>query len=283
MIVAILLVLGLCFGSFVNALVWRMHEQSLKSSKPKKGTPKPSDDLSIMHGRSMCPHCRHTLAAKDLLPVISWVSLGGKCRYCHKSISWHYPVVELKTAALFIISYAFWPFSLSGVGALRFGFWLVFIVGLVALAVYDLYWYLLPNRLVYPLLALAALQVVLLMLFDSRPGTVLFHELSGFVIGGGLFYLLFQISDGKWIGGGDVKLGGLLGLLVAGPTNAVLVIFLASFIGSALAIPLLITKRAKATSKLPFGPFLIAAVFIVYLFGDRMVLWYSHLFLMGYM
>src|SRR4051812_13278636 len=100
MIIAVLIVFGLCLGSFVNALVWRVHEQ--------EAAKKPNKKLSVLNGRSMCPHCEHELAAKDLIPVLSWLSLGGKCRYCHKPISKQYPLVELLTALLVVGSYIWW-------------------------------------------------------------------------------------------------------------------------------------------------------------------------------
>jgi len=104
MIVVVLVVLGLCLGSFVNALVWRIHEQDRLTGKKKKPHKKQLDRLSILHGRSMCPDCHHELKPKDLVPLFSWLSLHGKCRYCHKPISWQYPVVELLTAGLFVFS-----------------------------------------------------------------------------------------------------------------------------------------------------------------------------------
>src|SRR5690606_2157613 len=103
MIIIFLAILGLCVGSFVNALVWRLRMQ--ESSGKKKSDRK----MSISRGRSMCPHCRHELSAVDLVPVFSWLFLGGKCRYCRKPISKQYPLVELVTSILFIASYVFWP------------------------------------------------------------------------------------------------------------------------------------------------------------------------------
>ena len=99
LLIVIFFVLGVCFGSFVNALVWRIHEQS----KPKKKRAASDKELSVVSGRSMCPNCKHTLSTKDLLPVISWLTLGGKCRYCSKPISWQYPSVEMLTALLFVV------------------------------------------------------------------------------------------------------------------------------------------------------------------------------------
>src|SRR3954465_436221 len=104
MIIAVLVVLGLCLGSFVNALVWRLHEQEEGGSKKAA-----AKKLSIIKGRSMCPHCKHALKPIDLIPVISWLSLRGKCRYCSKPISIQYPIVELSTALLFVVSYIWWP------------------------------------------------------------------------------------------------------------------------------------------------------------------------------
>lgn len=284
MIIVILTVLGLCFGSFVNAVVWRLHEQAKQGKRQKaKGKRKhdqfTSRHLSILKGRSMCPNCQHSLGAQDLVPVLSWLSLGGKCRYCHKPISGQYPLVELATAVLFIISYAYWPWAFNNEGSTLFIIWLTFVVGLTALAVYDLKWMLLPNRLVYPLLWLAVIQVLIRVVVFQEGLDVLLGSVWGFLIGGGIFYALFQVSAGKWIGGGDVKLGALLGLIVGGPSGALLMIFTASFIGTLVSLPLLATKRLKTTSRLPFGPFLIAAMVIVYIFGASIISWYKRQFL----
>jgi prepilin signal peptidase PulO-like enzyme (type II secretory pathway) len=96
-------------------------------------------------------------------------------------------------------------------------------------------------------------------------------------VAGGIFWCLFQYSDGKWIGGGDVKLGFLIGAILASPILSVLYIFIASLIGTLVSLPLMITGRAKKTSHLPFGPFLLMSTFIVYLFGLSIVEWYKAL------
>ncbi len=273
MIILSLLILGLCFGSFVNAYVWRIYKQG--TSKSKRSNKKP-DQYSLLHGRSMCPHCKHGLAAKDLVPVLSWLSLKGACRYCHKRIGAQYPLVELATAVLFVISYKAWPEPVSGGVWLLFGLWLCIVVSLMALAVYDLKWMLLPNRMVTPLAVLAGLYVAASILVSGNADPLV-SAAWGVAIGGGLFYVLFQISDGRWIGGGDVKLGAALGLIVGGPMNAILLLFLASFIGTLVALPLMIAGKASRTSKLPFGPFLIAAAFVVTLYGERIVNQYNTL------
>jgi prepilin signal peptidase PulO-like enzyme (type II secretory pathway) len=100
----------------------------------------------------------------------------------------------------------------------------------------------------------------------------------GGVVISGIFYVLFQISKGQWIGGGDVKLAFMLGLLAGSPLGAILVIFLASVFGTLVALPLMATGRAGRSSQLPFGPFLLLATVIVVIFGGRLELLYETIF-----
>lgn len=286
MIIVITLV-GLIFGSFVNAFVWRLHEQELiiekiaklkgkkAAAKQRKALDAQLTTLSIMKGRSMCPDCKHELAAKDLVPLFSWLSLRGKCRYCRKAISWQYPLVELSTAGLFALSYGFWPQALHGtLLVLIFAIWLVFIVMFMALAVYDLHWFLLPDKIVFPLIALAGLQAVLVAIAAHDIGSVLQATLGALVISG-TFWALFQVSAGSWIGGGDVKLAVILGLLAGSPLKALLVLFFSSVIGTICSIPLLLKGKKAMQLRVPFGPFLLAATVVVVLFGTSLIDWYS--------
>jgi leader peptidase (prepilin peptidase)/N-methyltransferase len=274
MIAVVLIFLGLIFGSFVNAFVWRLHEQEELRDRKKKPTKAQLDKFSILKGRSMCPDCRHELAAKDLVPVFSWLSLRGKCRYCGKPISWQYPAVEASTAALFAISYWYWPADFSGVGLFQFIIWLGFVVAFMALAVYDLRWYLLPNRVVYPLIIVAALETVIIAIWGADIGLLLKPLLGALVIAG-TFWVLFQVSAGKWIGGGDVKLAVVLGLLAGTPLKALLVLFFSSVIGTICSIPILLKGKKGLKVQVPFGPFLLAATVVVVLFGTAIIDWYT--------
>lgn len=277
MFIVILIVFGLAFGSFINALVWRVHEQS----RPKKKRVASDSELSIYRGRSMCPHCQHTLGWYDLLPVVSWALLRGKCRYCHKPISAQYPIVELTTAGLFTASYVFWPFALVGaVSYLLFGLWLVCLVMLVALAVYDLRWMLLPNRIVFPLTAVSVVYAGLSAVVADDPKQSILLSVVSLLIAGGIFYVLFQISAGKWIGGGDVKIGFALGLLLGLPQFAFLMLFLASIIGIVFSLPTIIFKKVGLKGQIPFGPALIVATVVVKLFGASIITWYTGMFLL---
>ncbi len=285
MVILTLLILGLCLGSFVNALVWRLHKQmELEEARPvKKAVAKTSkkltsEDLSITKGRSMCSHCHHPLAAKDLLPLVSYLWLRGKCRYCHRPIL-DTPAAELLTPLLFVVSYLSWPYGFEGRGLFLIVLWLIFLVGFVALAIYDFKWQLLPDRIVFPLIGIGVVQVlVVATVFDGGLQSLLGAAL-GAAIGSGIFYILFMVSGGAWIGFGDVKLGIVLGLLAGSASGAFLTIFLASLIGTLVAVPLLASGRATRTSHLPFGPFLLAGSIIVVLYGGRMLAWYQGLFL----
>ncbi len=274
MIIVALVLLGLCLGSFVNALVWRLHMQSQSTAKNAKKNSR----YSIARGRSMCPNCQHELAVSDLIPLLSWIILRGKCRYCSQAISWQYPVVEATTALAFVASYVFWPLELDVYGSLYFGLWLVMLVGLAALVIYDLRWMILPNKVVFSLYWVA-LAMIVVQILSQQSLEPLVRALVGVLIGGGLFYLLFQLSNAKWIGGGDVKLGFLLGAVVGGPEPALLVLFFASLLGSLISLPLLLSKRAHRGTKIPFGPFLIIGAFVVQLWGEKITQWYIDTFI----
>lgn len=254
----LLILLGLVLGSFVNALVWRLHNKK-----------------DWIAGRSECTHCHHELGPLDLIPVFSWVFLRGRCRYCHKKIEDN-PLVEAALPALFVLSYIFWPMTLQGRGLIEFVFWIVFLVGFMALTVYDLRWFLLPNKLVFPLISLAVIQLAAVVIYemDLRPVLV---AATGVLVVAGIFYALFHISNGTWIGGGDVKLGIALGMLAGGLVEGFLLLFMASVAGMFAALPLIIQGKANRKTQLPFGPFLIVGLIVVTLFGADIIDWYTGL------
>jgi prepilin signal peptidase PulO-like enzyme (type II secretory pathway) len=275
MILLVLIVLGLCLGSFANALIWRLHEQEKLAAKKREK----SSQLSILRGRSMCPDCRHKLAPVDLIPVVSWLVLKGKCRYCRRPISLQYPLVEIVTALLYVLSYSYWPFSLHGFGLAAFIAWLAIVIGFVALTVFDVRWFLLPDRIVYPLIAMALAYIILISFSAQRFTANLRGSLIGLAIIAGLYYLLYKLSKGKWMGLGDAKLGIVIGILVGGPLHSLLVVLLSAASGSIVALPFLATGKLKRNSLLPFGPFLILATIITVLFGTSIIHWYQHLYI----
>jgi len=273
MIILGLFLLGLALGSFANALVWRVRQQSKSKNNAKP-------ELSIIKGRSMCPNCRHELKPIDLIPVISWLLLKGRCRYCNKPISWQYPLVELLTGLIFVWSYLAWPYKLDNfAGYLYLALWLCVLVGFMALIVYDLRWMLLPDRIVLPLGLVASGMSLITVLRSDKPLIAVLSVFLSLAIAGGIFYVLYQVSEGKWIGGGDIKLGWVIGLILATPARSFLMLFLASFIGTIISLPLLLRHRLKKTSIIPFGPFLMIAAFIVQLYGSSILHWYTKTFI----
>lgn len=241
---------GIILGSFVNALTWRL--------KKKK---------NWVAERSVCPHCRHTLSVLDLVPVLSYIALRGKCRYCKKPIE-DSPYVELGLGLVFALSYAFWPYGLEGVKLAQFIAWLIALVLMGALFVYDLRWTLLPDKLTRSLLILAGIQALFLLATNELKITDAPTVIASVLLGGGIFHLIYEFSNGKYIGGGDVKLGYAYGLLLLDPLISWMVLAIASLLGSIIATSLIILKKKSFGSKLPFGPMLILGVFISMLFGQ---------------
>jgi prepilin signal peptidase PulO-like enzyme (type II secretory pathway) len=291
MVIIFLIVLGLCLGSFTNALVWRLHAQETlkdkiadlanKKANAKKAAALRSQlrPLSISKGRSMCPHCKHALAVPDLVPVFSWLSLKGKCRYCHKPIE-DTPLPEIGMALLLVASYIWWPFAFNSMGITNFVVWVIALTAFVALVIYDIRWLTLPNVIIYPLIILSA-AIAILNVTVFHGGTLGVRDtVFALLIDAGLFYSLFELSKGKWIGGGDVKLGVLIGFLIAQPFQAFLVLFLASVLGTIIILPGLMTKKLNSKSHVPFGPFLIIATVVIKLFGASIVAWYRRKFLL---
>lgn len=263
MIYILLVFLGLSFGSFVNALVWRIHENK-----------------DWVKARSQCPNCGHQLAGKDLVPVISWLALKGKCRYCGKRIP-DSPLVELAGASVFVLSYFFWPTDLSQTGdLLLFITWLGASVGLLALAVYDLRWMLLPNKILYSTFLISVVgEVVYLIGFAPSKFNFSLTWLASVAVASGIFLIIFIVSKGRWIGYGDVRLGLITGTLLHTPGKSLLMIFLASLIGSVAVLPLLVTGKKSLSAKLPYGPFLISSTLVCLIFGDNLINLYNKLFL----
>ena len=253
--------LGLCLGSFVNALVWRIHEKK-----------------EWVKGRSQCPNCGHELAASDLVPVLSWLWLKGRCRYCKKPISAQYPLVELAAGLSFALSYIYWPQDLHSGQLVLFVAWLLTLVGLLALLIYDLRWMLLPSKILYPTAAVASAgRLIYLIGFEQYKLHALVWWALSVLVASGIFWVLFMISDGRWIGYGDVRLGLITGTLLANPAQSLLMIMGAAVLGTLFIAPALVLGRKGLAAKLPFGPYLIVSTGLVLLFGQSIINWYTSL------
>lgn len=251
-------IFGLAFGSFSLATAWRIRKKK-----------------NFTTDTSECEHCHHKLAPKDLVPLFSWLMLRGRCRYCNKKISRLLPVAELTGGMFFAVSYAFWPDALGSTAQyMRAGLWVCALVLLLILFFYDLQWYLLPNKLMYPLWGVAVIDAGMQLVIAPNSATIWGISLA-VAIASGLFYVFYLISDGAWIGFGDVRLGFAMGLLLGSPWLAGLALFTASLLGILASLPGMVLGKKSLKSKVPFGPLLILGLIVARLWGTEVIDWYA--------
>lgn len=244
----IIFLIGLCVGSFLNVVQLRL----------EKGE-------SFAKGRSHCPKCRHQLSWLDLVPVLSFIFLRGKCRYCSEKISWQYPAVEILTALAFLGIFNF-QFPISNT------IFLFYVVSsLIVIFIYDLKHYLIPDKVLFPV-------IVITFLYQAIFHTAMLgNYVLASAIGTGFFLAIFLVSRGRWMGFGDVKLAILLGLLLGFP-NILVGLFLSFFFGAILGVILLFLKKRGLKSEIPFAPFLIIGTLVAMVYGLPILNWYINFF-----
>jgi leader peptidase (prepilin peptidase)/N-methyltransferase len=234
---------GLVIGSFLNVVIARLPA-----------------GRSLWHPRSACPDCGAGIAWHDNVPVLSFVALRGRCRACGTRIAWRYPLVEVATAGLFGLTAAVLgpiPFLVPA---------LALVAALVAITGIDLHHQIIPDVITLPGIAAG----VLANLATGHAGWA--SSLLGILVGGGLF-LVIILASGGGMGGGDMKLGAMLGAFL-GWQIVLLTIFLAVLGGGLVALLLLATRTRGRKDPVPFGPFLAAGGVVGLLWGERVVTWY---------
>jgi prepilin signal peptidase PulO-like enzyme (type II secretory pathway) len=281
--VSVLALLGLILGSFAGASVWRLRARQLVEDKAegeeydKKELKRlvPLTKTSFKTDRSRCLHCNVSLQWYDLLPLVSWISMGGKCRYCKKSIGVFEPIIEVGTAALLVSFYLYWvQVAMLDVGLL-FIVWIIALVLLVILFAYDAKWFLLPDVIMFPFIGLS-LIISFQAILVSENGLQSVASTAGSVaIFSGLYLVLWLVSRGAWIGFGDVKLGLGLGLLLGDWKLAFLALFLSNLIGLGAVLPGLLSKKLSSKAHIPFGPFMILGFLVTLYFGVSIYNWYE--------
>ena len=254
MLVAFVFILGLLVGSFLNVVIFRLHRGE-----------------SFISGNSKCLFCSHKLKARDLVPLFSYLFLKGRCRHCKHKFSAQYFLVEIATALSFVLIYInIFPnldiLSGSWLDIWQLFVWFTMVSWLIIIFVYDLRHYLILDIVVIP-------AIVLALIFNFVLGFNILHLLLAALVGGGFFLFQFLISKGKWIGGGDIRLGVFMGVLLGWP-HILTALFLAYILGSVISIILLTTNKKHLTDKVPFGTFLTLATIITMLYGDWLVAWY---------
>ena len=244
---------GLIVGSFVNVLILRTWKREETVSKP-----------------SYCYNCQQQLKWFDLIPLVSFFALKGKCRSCKIKISWQYPLVELITGLLFIgivnkflifPPEAGQPWADTLIPVILTFIYLVLAVLLLAMFVFDWKHFVIPDKFLYPALFLS-LAIVFINFVNVGN-----HLLSG-VAAAGFFTLLVFGSKGQAMGSGDIYLAAIMGLLLGFP-DVVTALILAFFAGALVGLWQIIINKKSFKTQIPFGPFLIGSLILVIFLGER--------------
>lgn len=239
-------VFGLMIGSFLNVLIWRLNDEKA----PK-----------FWQGRSICPKCKHKLSWKDNIPLLSFILLRGKCRYCRKKISWQYPVVELTTGAAFVLAWVLSPAQLDLLVKLDI---LVIVAVFIVIFFSDLIYGFIPDEMVVA----GSLLSILYLILNTQYG-ILPNFLTGIVTS--LAFLAVVVATKfRGMGLGDVKLAFFMGLLLGWPKVGV-ALWMAFAIGGLFAIILLILKRTRLSATIPLGPFLVLGVLIAAVWSNQIL------------
>ncbi|VEF47466.1 prepilin peptidase [Bacillus freudenreichii] len=239
----IIFIYGLLFGSFFNVAGLRI---------PLK--------QSIVRPGSACPHCGKKLSIIELMPVISYLILGGKCRFCKGRISAIYPAMEFLTGCLFVFAFIHygWTFELVIACTLISLF--------IIITVSDITYMLIPNKVL--------LTFTFIFLFERliEPLHPWWDSLIGGAVGFGLLLLIAIVSKGA-MGGGDIKLFAVLGLAL-GTKVVLLSFFLATLIGAIAGGIGMMLGTVKKGEAIPFGPFIAAGTLLAYFYHEEILQWY---------
>jgi leader peptidase (prepilin peptidase) / N-methyltransferase len=244
----LVLVLGLSMGSFLNVLIYRLPQKQ-----------------SLVLPASHCPKCGKAIAFYDNIPLLSYLILRGRCRHCQASISIRYPLVETAAGLL-----ALALFRLHGFEP-QFFIELVFVLILLAIAFIDLDTFLIPD-----VLSLSGVVLGFLASFMSTRITWM-DSLLGILVGGGALYLIAEAyqylrhQDG--IGGGDIKLLGMIGAFLGIP-GVILSVILASVVGTVVGVVVMRRSGDGMKTMIPFGPFLSMGAMVHTFWGENFLRWY---------
>ena len=249
----LIFILGIIIGSFLNVCIYRI----------PKGE-------SIAFPSSHCTYCSTPLKWYDLVPIFSFLSLRGKCRYCGGAISPQYPIVELLNGFLYLLNFYYFGLSID------FVFYSFLISILIVISFIDYYEQIIPDGLVLMILISAIIYRLSIYFIDNTP-LAFWNSIIGFLTGGVLFLLIAVVSKGA-MGGGDIKLIAVLGFIL-GLKKTLLNILLSFLIGAVFSILLLLSGKKGRKDAIPFGPFICLAFLITILYGDGIINWYISKFL----
>ena len=271
--IALLTILGLLVGSFLNVVIYRlpiMLERSWQQEYrdyfgESSADTTPATRFNLMIPRSACPHCGHPISALENIPLVSWLWLRGRCRACQAPISARYPLVELLTGlATACVAWHFnpgWPLY----GALGLTW------TLIALTFIDLDKMLLPDQLTLPLLWAGLLLNLIGGLAPLQDAVI--GAIAGYLILWSLYWTFKLLTGKEGMGYGDFKLLAALGAWL-GWQSLPLILILSSMVGAVAGISLMLLRRHQQGNPIPFGPYLAMAGWIALLWGDAITRWY---------
>jgi leader peptidase (prepilin peptidase) / N-methyltransferase len=240
---AVIGIFGLAVGSFLNVCIARLPEGK-----------------SLWWPGSACPLCGAAIVWRDNVPVLSYLALRGRCRACGGPIAWRYPLVEVVTAGLFVLTFL----RLGWTPDLPIG--LALVAALITITGIDLLHQIIPDVITVP-------GILLGFLANSVAGRVNWLDsLLGILAGGGIFFVIIVASKGG-MGGGDMKLGAMLGAFL-GWKVALISLLIAVLSGGVVAAVLLLTRARGRKDPVPFGPFLALGGFAGLLWGETLLAWY---------
>lgn len=249
---------GAAIGSFLNVVILRLPENHK------------------LTGRSHCPHCHRRLPAWELIPLLSFALLGGKCAGCGKQISIRYFTIEMLTAVLFAAAVSYVePQNLFGLLMLA-KFWLL-LSGMIVVFVIDLEHYLILDKVIFPL-AVVGLAINFGLDISAHQQIFFWSSITVNSILAGLgamlpFFVIWSVSRGRWMGFGDVKLAFLLGVCLGWPLVGVS-IFSGILLGGLISLGLLVFTKKTLKSQLPFGTFLSLGTILALFYGEKILHWY---------
>lgn len=269
---AVVFLFSLCVGSFLNVVVYRlplMMEHSWKEEYQEYFSPelasneqqpkKPVFNLAVP--RSACPHCQHQLSALDNIPLVSYLLLKGKCRYCKAPVSLRYPLLELGTAVVSAV--VAWQMGATATGFL----YLAVTWALLALTFIDIDKMLLPDQITLPMLWLVLVAAVAGYSKTDAAGAITGAALGYLALWA--VYWLFKLLTGKeGMGYGDFKLLAVFGALL-GWQQLPLIILLSSLVGAVVGSIYLAVQGKDKNNAIPFGPYIAAAGWIAMLWGEQ--------------
>ena len=242
-----ILLFALLIGSFLNVCIYRIPRNKSISFPP-----------------SHCTNCNTSLKPVDLIPVLSYLYLKGSCRYCGEKISPKYPIVEALNGILWVILYLRFGLSFEFYGLAVLSS-LLLVISVIDLEIQEI-----PDGL--NILGFIAGIIYIAVQWDID---LVLSSFAGLLIGSGLFFLIAFLSKGG-MGGGDIKLLGVLGIWL-GWKLTMLLILLSFFIGALVSVFLIITKIKSRKDYIPFGPFIAIGAYIAIIFGDFLIDWYLNL------